>query len=100
MSKVIIRYTVRSGEVEKNIALLHAFIEELLAAKPPGLVYETYLLEDGVSFVHFVDSTIGPESFGSLPSYRCFRDSIAARCSTPLEMFAIESVGTYRGGIS
>jgi hypothetical protein len=99
MSKTIIRYTVRANEVKENIALLRAFIKELAIANPPGLVYETYLMEDGMSFVHVVESANGPESFSSLSSYRRFRDTVAARCNTSPEMLAMEEVGTYRGVI-
>lgn len=95
MSKVIIRYKLRADEVQENIARLRVFFDELEIKRPPGLVYEVYLLEDGLSFVHFVDSATGAQPFGHLPSYRRYRDTVAARCIEPPEMISMEPVGKF-----
>lgn len=96
MTKVHIRYTVRPDEVSENIALLRAFFDELEAVRSPGLIYETYLLEDGITFVHMVDSATNAEPFGDLPTYRRYRDTIQARCIELPQMVAFKDIGSYR----
>ena len=95
MSKVLIRYTVRPGEVRENIRLLAAFFEELRSINPPNLSYETYVMEDGLTFVNIVDSATGASAFRDLASYRRHRDTVAARCSSPPEMVALTEIGSY-----
>ena len=95
MSRVIIHYKVRPEEVGENVALLRSFFGELETVRPRGLVYEACLLEDGVTFVHLVDSATGAGPFGDLASYRRYRDTVAARCEDPPEMIGMEEIGTY-----
>lgn len=95
MSKVIVRYKLRPEEVRENIALLRAFFDELAIERPSGLVYEAYLLEDGLSFVHLVDSATGAQPFGHLPGYRRYRDTVAARCTEPPQMIGMDPVGAF-----
>lgn len=97
MPKVLIRYTVRPDEVSENTRLLKAFIDELRSTTPAALTYETYLMEDGLTFVHFVDSNTGPAPFRDLATYRHHRDSVAARCTSPPEMITLTEIGTYSG---
>ncbi|WP_428929820.1 hypothetical protein [Marinibacterium sp. SX1] len=95
MPKVLIRYKLRPGEVQENVSLLRAFFHELEIERPPGLIYEAYLLADGLSFVHIVDSTTGAQPFGHLPSYRRYRDTVAARCTEPPQMIGMDPVGVF-----
>lgn len=95
MSKVIIRYKLRPEEVRENVRLLRVVFEELSAINPTNLTYEAYLLEDGVSFVHIVDSATDARAFGHLESYRAYRDTVAERCSEPPEMVSMESIGRF-----
>ena len=99
MTKVHIRYTVRPDEVSENITLLSAFFDELETLRPPGLVYEAYLMEDGVTFVHIVESATNAAPFGNLPTYRHYRDTIQARCVEPPQMVALKDIGKYRPAV-
>lgn len=96
MTKVHIRYTVRRDEVSENIVLLRAFFDELEAVRLPGLIYETYLMEDGVTFLHIVDSATNAAPFSDLPTYRRYRDTVQARCTEPPQMVALKNIGSYR----
>ncbi|AVX04990.1 hypothetical protein MXMO3_02478 [Maritalea myrionectae] len=95
MSKVFIRYKVRSEKVETNIKLLRAFFEELAVENRPELTYMAYQLEDRQSFVHLVNSAKDARAFAHLPSYRKFRDTLAARCIDAPEMCGIELIGAF-----
>lgn len=97
MPKVLIRYTARPSEVSENTQLLKAFIDELRSTTPAELTYETYLMEDGLTFVHIVDSNTGPAPFRDLATYRNHRDTVTSRCTSPPEMIALSEIGTYSG---
>jgi hypothetical protein len=96
MTKVHIRYTVQHDEVGENIALLKAFFDELETIRPPGLIYEAYLMEGGITFVHVVDSATNAAPFRDLLTYRRYRDTLQARCLEPPQMVALKEIGTYR----
>ncbi|WP_068082670.1 hypothetical protein [Polycladidibacter stylochi] len=96
MTKVHIRYTVRPEDMQENNTLLKAFFDELEAVKPAGLTYEAYLIEDGVTFVHVVDSATNAAPFRDLRSYRRYRDTLQARCNEPPQMVTLKVIGSYR----
>jgi hypothetical protein len=50
----VIRYTTKADRAEENAELIRAVFAELKQAKPEGVRYEAYRLDDGVSFIHVV----------------------------------------------
>jgi hypothetical protein len=98
MSAVIVRYRVKPGRAEENAELVRAVYSELAAEQPPGFRYATFVLEDGVTFVHIAFSEEGQDvPLPQLPAFQRFLRDIAERCdeppsSTPLS----ERVGSYR----
>ena len=95
MSIMLIRYTVRPGQVTSNLQLLREFFQELDAVRPEGLRYSSFQLDDQVSFAHLVESASGAAPFASLPAYRAFRDTIAQRCVQPPTMSELHEIGTF-----
>ena len=76
--------------------LLRAFFAELAAARPDGLRYATFQLDDEVSFVHLVETTAGPGEFARLPAFQRYRSTVEDRCDEPPVMTELHEVGLYR----
>nr|WP_062333357.1 hypothetical protein [Herbidospora sakaeratensis] len=55
MPTQIIRYRVADQEkAEENVRLLEAVFAELARERPDGITYQSYRLDDGLTFVHVV----------------------------------------------
>ena len=80
MHQVIARYKVKPDRAEENLELVRAVYDELERTKPAGLRYATFLLDDGVSFVHLAQADADPNP---LPPFRSSsaRSPTAARSS-------------------
>jgi len=89
-------YRVRLDEVGRNLDLLHAFFEELTAAKPDGLSYTAFRLDDEVSFVHIVETEHGVAPFAYLGAYQAFRTTVGQRCDQPPAMMQLHKVVSFR----
>jgi hypothetical protein len=89
-------YRVRPDEVRQNLDLLHAFFAELTAAKPDGLSYTAFQLDDEVSFVHIVETERGVAPFAYLGAYQDFRSTVGQRCDRPPAMMRLHMVGSFR----
>ena len=92
----MIRYKVKRDGVERNLELLRAVYEEMEAARPDGLSYATFQLEDGVSFVDLVSTENGPGPLSRLEAFRRFRSTLDERCDEPPTMTELREVGSFR----
>jgi hypothetical protein len=84
MSAVIVRYRVKPGRAEENAELVRAVYAELAEVQPAGFRYATFVLDDGVSFVHVAfmeDDQKAP--LPQLASFQAFQGEIAERCDDP-----------------
>jgi quinol monooxygenase YgiN len=88
---------VKPGEVDRNVALLEAAFEELEQVKPAGLRYVTYRLDDGVTFVGFVEMAGDPSALRDLPAFQRYRSTLEERCEEPPVMTVLHQVGSYDG---
>jgi hypothetical protein len=97
MSAAIVRYRVKPGRAEENAELVRAVYAELAAGRPPGFRYATFVLEDGVSFVHVAITEDGHDApLPQLAAFRRFTESIAERCDEPPEVTRLPTrVGSY-----
>jgi hypothetical protein len=98
MPQVMIRYKVKRDQVERNVELLRAFFAELASLRPDGLRYASFQLDDGVSFVHFVETESGPGPLPRLAAFQRYRRTIADRCDEPPVMTQLNEVGSFRFG--
>ena len=92
----MIRYKVKRDGVERNLELLRAVYEEMEAARPDGLSYATFQLEDGVSFVDLVSTENGPGPLSRLEAFRRFRSTLDERCDELPTMTELREVGSFR----
>jgi len=97
MGNVVVRYTVKPEHAEENKRLIERVFAELSERDPGGIRYATFLLEDGVTFVHVasIDTEDGSNPLGSISAFADFTRDIAARCVEPPVAQAAEVVGSY-----
>ncbi len=98
MGRVLVRYTVRSGQGARNEELVRRVYEELHRAAPAGLRYATFALEDGVSFVHIasVETRDGRNPLEEVAAFRAFLAGIGERCEAPPAQASLREIGSYR----
>lgn len=98
MSAVIVRYRVKPGRAEENASLVRDVYAELAAQQPPGFRYATFVLDDGVEFVHIAITDDGLEApLSGLPAFQRFTEAIAERCDAPPQVTSMsERIGGYR----
>jgi len=83
--KHMVSYTLKPDRVTENERLAAAVYDALKQARPAGLRYATFRLEDGVSFIHIVShdepdgSNFVDESDGGVPGVELHHDHLRRR---------------------
>ena len=96
MHQVIARYKVKPDRAEENVELVRAVYHELERTKPAGLRYATFLLDDGVSFVHIAQAEADPNPLPQVAAFREFQREIAYRCEEQPQVSEVQEVGAHR----
>jgi quinol monooxygenase YgiN len=98
MRRVMVRYRVRPDQAAANEELVRAVYDELGSVDPGGLRYATFVLEDGVTFVHVaqIESDDGRNPVTELPTFRRFVETVRERCEEPPVTSELREVGSYR----
>src|SRR5215475_10126643 len=86
MHQVIARYKVKPDRAEENLE----------RTKPAGLRYATFLLDDGVSFVHIARADADPNPLPRVAAFQEFQREIADRCEEQPQVSEVQEVGAYR----
>ena len=93
----VVRYRVKPDRAEENAELVRAVYAELAEQNPPDFRYATFVMDDGVSFVH-IALTEG-DSDAPLPqlaAFQRFREGLAERCDElPQATQLPEQIGGY-----
>ena len=97
MKTHMVRYKVRPEQAAENERLAAAVYDALRAARPSGLRYATFRLEDGVSFVHIVahEEADGSNALTSLPAFKAFSAGVKERCVEPPVRVELTGIGAY-----
>lgn len=96
MKTVMVRYKTQSDYAEANAARVRAVFEELRARKPAQFRYNTYRLEDGVSFVHIATlDGDGENPLFSIPAFDEFQKALKGRCVEPPVVTELTPVDGY-----
>jgi quinol monooxygenase YgiN len=96
MNRVIVRYKVKPDRAEENEALVRAVYDELGATEPSGLRYATFVLDDGVSFVHISEAEGEKNPLTETAAFKAFQKDIKERCEDPPVVSPLTEVGSYR----
>jgi hypothetical protein len=96
--RVIVRYTVKPDQVERNEALIRAVYDELERVRPDGLQYATFRLGDGAEFVHLASSRSadGRSPLTEIAAFRAFQEGIHDRCEVAPVSTELHEIGSYR----
>jgi hypothetical protein len=98
METTIVRYKVKADRAEENRQYIQKVFSELDKAKPDGLRYVSFNLDDGVSFVHIavVESPDGRNPLPDMAPFQDFVSGIKDRCDEPPVATKAQIVGSYR----
>jgi hypothetical protein len=92
----MVRYKVRPEYAAANEELVRAVYEELGQSGLTDLRYATFVLADGVSFVHLAEAEEGNTTLPSLESFKKFQAGISERCVEPPVVSELREVGSFR----
>jgi hypothetical protein len=96
MSTRVIRYRTRPEHAAENRRLVEDVFAELATRRPGGVRYQTYVLDDGCSFVHVVDlDDDAPNPLLQLEAFARFQDGIGDRCEEQPVAATATAVGGY-----
>ena len=97
MKKIIVRYKVKPESTEENKKLISKVFEELNSNAPDGLRYTSYVMADGVSFIHIasIETIDGTNPLNSSPSFKEFTKDLKDRCEEPPVATEVSVVGSY-----
>jgi hypothetical protein len=98
MKTVMVRYKVKPERVAENEALVRAVYDELDKAKPAGLRYATFRLDDGVGFVHIasIETDDGQSPLAEIEAFGRFTENIRERCDEQPVTAEISEIASFR----
>ena len=98
MKRVLVRYKINPGQGSENRQYVEKVFAELAAKSPEGIRYATFVLEDGVSFVHIasVETADGSNPLTQTDAFKAFQAGLKDRCEEPPHAVTLEEVGAYR----
>ena len=98
MKRLMVRYRVKADRAAENESYIRRVYEQLERAKPDGLRYATFKLNDGVSFIHVVshEAADGSNPLAELAAFKAFTSQIGDRCEEPPVAVDLNEVGAYR----
>jgi hypothetical protein len=92
----MVRYRVKPDDVQTNEMLVRAVYAELADKRPAGLRYETFKLDDGVTFVHLaMQEGDGPSVLSQIDAFVEFQKDVRSRCDEPPVTSELEPVGAF-----
>ena len=99
MKRVMVRYTVKPGRAAENERYIEQVFAELARVAPAGVQYETFKLDDGVTFVHLYahEGEAGAGLLPTLPAFQAFRAGLNERCEVGPVRTPLHEVGAYIG---
>ena len=93
-TSVVVRYETRPETAAENARLVEDVYAALAELEPAGFAYRTYLLADGVTFVHVADLD-GEDPLPSLPAFAAFQRALPQRCAVGPDPSPASVVGSY-----
>jgi hypothetical protein len=98
--RVLIHYRVKRDQLEPNMAMLREVYADLNAGQPDGLRYATFRLDDGVTFLAYVETEDGTMTapHHRLKSFHEYRSALEELCDEPPSVTMLSEVGSYRFG--
>ncbi len=95
MKVIMVRYKVKPDQTEKNKDYIRKVFAALAKQAPANFRYSSFVMEDGVSFVHIVANSGDSNPLADLPEFKEFTAEIKARCEEPPVATPLQEVGAY-----
>ena len=95
MRQMMVRYTVKPGESERNAELVRNVYAELNDTKPEGFRYATFRLDDGRTFVHVAATEGDGTPLQSTKAFGEFQAGLSERCEDQPVFAEYEEIGSY-----
>jgi quinol monooxygenase YgiN len=95
LKTVIVRYKVKPEHAERNRELVHAVYSELELTQLANFNYATFVLDDGVSFVHLAAHGHETNPLANLPAFQTFQEGIGERCVEQPVLTELDTIGSY-----
>ena len=95
MNTRVIRYTTHPEHADENARLIRAVFAALADAKPDGVHYAAFRLDDGVSFMHVVTLDGETNPLNDVPAFQEFQANIMNRVVEPPLTAVTSVVGNY-----
>ena len=94
---MVVRYKVKPGMADENQRLIEQVFAQLERDKTQGVRYQSFRLEDGVSFMHVATREGGPDDspLVKLESFKAFVAGIRDRCTEPPLQTEATPIGRY-----
>jgi hypothetical protein len=92
MSTAVIRYQTKPEAADENQRLVENVFAELALKAPPGVRYQSFRLDDGVSFLHIAT---GGEALQDLPAFQEFQRDLASRLAEGPDRTEATQIGRY-----
>jgi hypothetical protein len=94
----MVRYKVKPERVEENVKLIRAVYDEIHRTEPAGLRYATFLLDDGVSFVHLAvtETEDGASPLSTVNAFQEFQKHIEDRTDQGPVVTELDLIGSFR----
>jgi hypothetical protein len=95
MNTRVIRYTTHAEHADENARLITAVFAALADAKPEGVHYAAFRLDDDVSFMHVVTLDADTNPLNDVPAFQEFQADIRSRVVAPPVTVVATVVGNY-----
>lgn len=94
----MVRYKVKTERAQENKQLINAVFEELKTKQPTGLRYASFVMPDGLSFIHIasIETADGKNPLSTTDAFHLFTKDIKDRCEEPPVAVDIIEVGSYQ----
>lgn len=93
----LLRYKTKPEYAAENERLVRAVFDQLRDARPAGISYSTFILDDGVTFINIVATEIdaGLAPLGGLDAYRRIQHNKYERFEEPPQATELHELGSY-----
>jgi quinol monooxygenase YgiN len=95
LKTVIVRYKVKPEHAERNRELIRTVYSELELTQLADFNYATFVLDDGVSFVHLAAHGHETNPLRNLPAFQAFQEGIGERCAEQPALTELAPIGSY-----
>ena len=97
MKTVVVRYKIKPEFADENQRLIEQVFAQLAREQTQGLRYQSFRLEDGVSFMHVATREGGPDTspLVQLEAFKAFAAGMKDRAQEPPVTTEVTVIGSF-----